>query len=53
MGSTFVENLIELIKCTLEQGEKVLILRFGKFDVIEKNPRRGRTFQPDPSFVFG
>jgi len=37
-----VENLIELIKCTLEQGEKVLISGFGKFDVIEKNPRRGR-----------
>ncbi len=37
-----VENLIELIKCTLEQGEKVLISGFGKFDVKEKNPRRGR-----------
>ncbi|MFO8088884.1 MAG: integration host factor subunit alpha [Desulfatiglandaceae bacterium] len=37
-----VENLVELIKCTLEQGEKVLISGFGKFDVIEKNPRRGR-----------
>jgi integration host factor subunit alpha len=37
-----VENLIDLIKCTLEQGEKVLISGFGKFDVIEKNPRRGR-----------
>jgi integration host factor subunit alpha len=37
-----VEDLIELIKCTLEQGEKVLVSGFGKLDVKEKNPRRGR-----------
>jgi integration host factor subunit alpha len=37
-----VENLIETIKRTREQGEGVLISGFGKFDVKEKNVRRGR-----------
>jgi integration host factor subunit alpha len=48
-----VENLVEIIKCTLGQGEKVLISGFGKFEVIDRNPRRGGTFHPDASFVFG
>lgn len=37
-----VESLLEIIKSTLEQGEDVLISRFGKFCVREKNQRRGR-----------
>lgn len=37
-----VENLLETIKRTLEQGEGVLISGFGKFDLKEKNQRRGR-----------
>jgi integration host factor subunit alpha len=37
-----VDNLIEIIKCTLEDGEKVLISGFGKFEIKEKKSRRGR-----------
>jgi integration host factor subunit alpha len=37
-----VENLIETIKTTLENGEDVLITGFGKFCVKEKKERRGR-----------
>ena len=37
-----IESLLEIIKHTLESGEDVLISRFGKFIVKEKNKRRGR-----------
>jgi integration host factor subunit alpha len=37
-----VESLLELIKSTLESGEDVMISRFGKFCVKDKNERRGR-----------
>ena len=37
-----VENLIEIIKRTLESGEDVLVSGFGKFCVKEKGQRRGR-----------
>ncbi len=37
-----VENLIEIIKHTLESGEDVLVSGFGKFCVKEKGQRRGR-----------
>ena len=37
-----VENLIEIIKRTLERGEDVLVSGFGKFYVKEKGRRRGR-----------
>jgi integration host factor subunit alpha len=37
-----VENLIEIIKLTLESGEDVLVSGFGKFCVKSKGQRRGR-----------
>jgi integration host factor subunit alpha len=37
-----VESLLETVKIKLEQGEDVLISRFGKFCVKNKNARRGR-----------
>jgi integration host factor subunit alpha len=37
-----VEIILELIKCTLENGEDVLISNFGKFCVKKKRERRGR-----------
>ena len=40
-----VESLLEIIKKTLENGEDVLISRFGKFYVKEKRKRRGRNPQ--------
>jgi len=37
-----IENLMSIIKSTLEKGENVLISGFGKFCVKEKQKRRGR-----------
>ncbi len=44
--STFiVDVLFEIIKETLEQGEKVKISGFGNFVVKRKEPRKGRNPQ--------
>jgi len=40
-----VEQLFELLKETLEKGEKIKISGFGNFLVREKRPRRGRNPQ--------
>ena len=37
-----VQSLFDVIKKTLENGESVMISRFGKFSVREKNERHGR-----------
>ena len=41
-STEIVENLLELIKKTLESGDDVLVSGFGKFRVREKKARRGR-----------
>lgn len=38
-----VESVLETIKQTLAEGEKVVISSFGKFDFKEKKQRKGRT----------
>jgi integration host factor subunit alpha len=40
-----IENVLEIIKSALAGGEPVLISGFGKFEVRDKNPRRGRNPQ--------
>jgi integration host factor subunit alpha len=37
-----LETLLEIIKSTLASGEDVMISGFGKFQVNEKAPRKGR-----------
>ena len=37
-----VESTLEIIKSTLASGEDVLISRFGKFYLLEKEERLGR-----------
>ncbi|MFO8048051.1 MAG: integration host factor subunit alpha [Desulfosudaceae bacterium] len=37
-----VEDLLELIKSTLEKGEDLMISGFGKFCVKHKSERKGR-----------
>jgi integration host factor subunit alpha len=37
-----VELLIETMKSTLASGEDIMISGFGKFQVNEKEPRKGR-----------
>jgi len=41
-SAEFVEQMFEIIKQTLEKGEKIKISGFGNFVVREKQPRRGR-----------
>ena len=41
-SSELVERLLEIIKCTLEGGDDLLISGFGKFSVKRKKKRRGR-----------
>ena len=40
-----LENLLEIIKKALENGEDVLISGFGKLEVKQKSARRGRNPQ--------
>ena len=37
-----IETLLEIMKKTLESGEDIMISGFGKFQVNEKAPRKGR-----------
>jgi integration host factor subunit alpha len=37
-----IEHLLEIIKTTLASGEDIMISGFGKFQVNEKAPRKGR-----------
>ena len=37
-----VEEMLEIIKSTLAAGEDIMISGFGKFQVNEKNSRKGR-----------
>jgi len=46
-----VENLLETIKTTLENGEDVLVTGFGKFCVKEKKERRGRNPATDEDLM--
>ncbi len=48
-----VDSLLEIIKKTLENGEDVLISRFGKFCVKEKGKRRGRNPQTGEDLMLG
>ena len=44
-SAQIIETLFELIKQSLEEGDEVLISRFGKFSVSKKTQRRGRNPQ--------
>ncbi|MBT3806157.1 MAG: integration host factor subunit alpha [Desulfobacula sp.] len=37
-----IETLLEIMKSTLASGEDIMISGFGKFQVNEKAPRKGR-----------
>ena len=50
-SSELVEMVFETIKRTLEQGDKVKISGFGKFEVRYKRPRRGRNPQTNDEIV--
>lgn len=50
-STELVETLLEIIKCTLESGEDVLITGFGKFHVRDKRERRGRNPATDEDMI--
>ena len=52
-ASNVIETLLEIIKSTLESGEDVLISRFGKFCVKDKNERRGRNPHTANELILG
>lgn len=41
-SAELVEDLLEIIKSSLEKEDDVLVSGFGKFVVRDKKPRRGR-----------
>jgi len=52
-ASSAIETLLKIIKSTLESGEDVLISRFGKFCVKDKNERRGRNPHTANELILG
>jgi len=48
-----VESLLETIKSTLELGEDLLISGFGKFEVKDKNQRKGRNPATGNDLILG
>jgi integration host factor subunit alpha len=46
-----VEQLLEIIKSALANGDKVLISGFGKFSVKQKHERRGRNPQTKEKLI--
>ena len=50
-ATQFYETTMEIIKKPLESGESVLISGFGKFEVKDKNKRRGRNPQTGTDLI--
>ena len=50
-STEIVEQVFEIIKETLESGEKIKISGFGNFVVCQKRPRRGRNPQTGGEIV--
>ena len=48
---TAVEDLLEIIKSSLESGDDVLVSGFGKFCVNEKAARKGRNPATDKTMT--
>lgn len=48
-----VEALINLVKDTLEQGERVKVAGFGVFEIKQKSARRGRNPQNGDTITIG
>jgi len=50
-AGNIIEDLLEIIKNSLENGEDVMISGFGKFQVKDKAPRRGRNPATDEDML--
>ena len=50
-ASEVLESLLEIMKATLETGEDIKVSNFGKFEVKQKDERRGRNPQTGEDIV--
>ncbi|MFH1138039.1 MAG: integration host factor subunit alpha [Pseudomonadota bacterium] len=50
-SAEIVDNLFDIIKGRLADGESVKISGFGNFDIRRKNPRRGRNPQTGEQII--
>lgn len=50
-AKTLVEDLLALMKKALKKDNSLLISNFGKFEVYEKLPRKGRNPQTSESII--
>lgn len=48
-----IETILKIMKSTLESGEDILISGFGKFEVRDKNQRKGRNPATGNSLILG
>jgi len=46
-----IEHLLEIMKSTLASGEDIMLSGFGKFQVNEKAPRKGRNPATDEEMM--
>jgi integration host factor subunit alpha len=46
-----IEHLLEIIKSTLASGENIMVSGFGKFQVNNKAPRKGRNPATDEEMM--
>jgi len=52
-STELIEDILEIIKQHLAEGEDVLISGFGKFSVIDKRERRGRNPATGNELILG
>jgi integration host factor subunit alpha len=52
-SNELLEALLEVMKCTLESGDELKIAGFGKFEVRQKNDRKGRNPQSGEAITIG
>ena len=52
-SAALADSILGIIKSTLENGEDVMISRFGKFCVKDKSERKGRNPQTGNDLILG
>ena len=52
-SAALVDSILGIIESTLENGEDVMISRFGKFCVKDKSERKGRNPQTGNDLILG
>lgn len=50
-SSLLLESVLDILKDTLESGEKVKITNFGNFEIKLKNSRKGRNPQTSETII--